>query len=336
MFNRFYAVFKARNLEFWRDRSALGWNLAFPFLLVFGFAFAFSGDDKASYKFAIIDESHAAEQVIERQLEYVEYVYYSDLQQALQKLNHHQVDIVFSPAAGQYWVNKTSSKGYFSEKLLLSDYPELNKQTVDGRAVRYLDWVLPGILGMNMMFSCLFGVGYVIVRYRKNAVLKRLKATPLLSFEFIAAQVLSRMLIVMAISSFIFVCCDWLFDFYMLGSYWLLVVVAILGALSLVSMGLLVASRSRSEELTGGLLNLVSWPMMMFSGVWFSLEGSPDPVQWFAFALPLTHVLDAARAVMLEGAGLAEISTHLGVLLLMSATFMVTGSILFRWEGDGR
>ncbi|GAB3028941.1 ABC transporter permease [Bowmanella dokdonensis] len=333
MFKRFWAVFKARNLEFFRDRSSLGWNIAFPLLLVVGFAFIFSGDGRAVYKIGLMGEG--ADNGF-FQLEHVEYVPYQDQELALRKLQQHQLDILVDPARSTYWINKSSPSGYFTEQLLLGQLPDYEREVLEGREIRYLDWVMPGILGMNMMFSCLFGVGYVIVRYRKSMVLKRLKATPLRAVEFIAAQILSRLFIVLLITGFVFVACDWMFDFYMLGSYLDLFIVTVLGAAAMIAMGLLMASRSQSEELTGGLLNLISWPMMMLSGVWFSLEGAPQAVQQAANLLPLTHLLDAARAIMNDGAGLLDIQIHLWTLLGMTLLFMGLGAGLFRWHGEGR
>ena len=97
-------------------------------------------------------------------------------------------------------------------------------------------------------------------------------------------------------------------------------------------LGLLVAARLASEEFAGGLLNLLTWPMMLLSGVWFSLEGTHTVVQKAAQVLPLTHLVDGARAIMTEGAGLVDIAPHLLVLGLMSAVFLLIGSLIFRWE----
>lgn len=184
------------------------------------------------------------------------------------------------------------------------------------------------------MFSCLFGVGYVIVRYRKNAVLKRLKATPLSALEFVSAQLVSRLFIVMFMSSVVYIGCNIFFDFYMLGSYFDLFIIAVLGAFSLITLGLLVASRSKSEELIGGLLNLSSWPMMLLSGVWFSLEGAPNAVKVFADFLPLTHLVAGARKIITEGATLADISHHVSILMIMSVVFLSLGAYLFSWNTE--
>lgn len=331
---RFYAIFKARNLEFFRDRSSLAWSIVFPILLLVGFALVFSGDGKDVYKVGVVSKVESSEFL---QTRYVEFVDYENSKLALDKLRQHKLDLLVDYESMQYWLNETSPNGYFMEKILFqSSQLEWQKRSVSGRQIRYVDWVLPGILGMNMMFGCLFGVGYVIVRYRKNMVLKRLNATPVTALEFLTAQILSRLFIVIALSGFVFAGCNFIFDFYMLGSYLDLLIVGLLGAMALIALGLLVASRSRSEELTGGLLNLATWPMMILSGVWFSLEGSPDFIQQIAAFLPLTHLVEGARAIMTDGASLWDIQHHLWVLLGMTIVFLSLGAALFRWEGDGR
>lgn len=340
MGRRFWAVFRARNLEFVRDRSSMSWNLMFPFLILLGFAFIFDGEDKPRYKVGVLTEGASADTLPDshplKDLRFIEFVSYADVDVAKQKVSQHGVDLVIEPESRRYYVNEFSPSGYFVEQLLLGQTDTYTRIPADGREIRYLDWVLPGILGMNMMFSSLFGVGYVIVRYRKSAVLKRLQATPLSAFEFLLAQVSSRLFIVLFTSVIIFVVCDWMFDFYMLGSYLTLLLIAILGALSMISLGLLVASRSGSEELTGGMLNLISWPMMILSGVWFSLEGAPDFIRLMAQFLPLTHVVDAARAVMTEGADLVSLQYNIGVLIVMTILFLGLGAGLFKWQGDAR
>ena len=337
-FKRFFAVLIARNLEFWRDKSSLAWNFIFPVLLVAGFAVVFGDNNKAEFKIGVLQPELqiTISQHPFLQTRYLEFVPYQSEAVALRKLQHHQLDLLIDLPAGRYWLNDSSPKGYLAEKLLLQLEPHAKKATVSGQQIRYVDWALPGILGMNMMFSCLFGVGYVLVRYRKNSVLKRLQATPLTALEFIAAQVVSRLVIVLVIASSIYLGCNWLFDFVMLGSYLDLLLVTVFGAMAMISLGLLIASRSRSEELTGGLLNMASWPMMILSGVWFSLEGGPPALQWFADLLPLTHLVAAARAIMTDGAGLAELVYPLSVLTGMIGLFLSAAALLFRWQGDGR
>ncbi|MDX2368163.1 MAG: ABC transporter permease [Colwellia sp.] len=335
---RFFAVFKARNIEFFRDKSSLGWNLFFPVLLLVGFSFIFSGDGRSAYKIGWVEETKERQGETQqnpfKETRYIDFIHYKDIDVAKSKLSHHTIDLVIANQSRRYWVNDESVKSYLVEKIFSDKLEGYTRLQTSGAKIRYVDWVLPGILGMNMMFSCLFGVGYVIVRYRKNAVLKRLKATPLSAFEFVSAQLLSRLFIVMCTSVIVYSGCNLLFDFFMLGSYFDLFIIGMLGAFCLISLGLLVASRSKSEELIGGLLNVTSWPMMMLSGVWFSLEGAPPALKVFADFLPLTHLVAGAREVITEGATLGDISYHVNCLLLMSALFLSLGAYLFSWNAE--
>lgn len=334
IFKRFLAVLGARNKEFLRDTSALGWNILFPVLIVAGFAFAFSGEGRALYKVAVYQGSNPAQtESAFLQTRYIQFLPVSDLDQAKQKLEHHQFDMLLDRAAHAYWINVSSPSGYMLERILQGTSPgEYTRQNVDTRPIRYVDWLLPGVLAMNMMFSALFGVGYVIVRYRKNGVLKRFRATPLSAFEFLAAQVISRLWIIMAITIVVYIGTDLFIDFTMNGSYLNLLLVFTLGAICLISLALLVASRIASEEFAGGALNMLSWPMMFLSGVWFSVEGLHPLLQKLALALPLTHVIDASRAIMIDGAGLADVSGNLITLVGMTVLFLAIGAKFFRWE----
>jgi ABC-type multidrug transport system permease subunit len=252
------------------------------------------------------------------------------------KLRHHQLDLLVKPGTPlEYWVNDASPKGYLAEKIMLGVVPAKPapaRRPIEGKPIRYVDWLVSGLLSMNMMFSALFGVGYVLVRYRKNGVLKRLKATPLRAVEFLAAQVASRLVLIMGVFAVVYHGADFFLRFQRLGSLFDLYFVFALGSTCLVSLGLLVAARVRSEELAGGVLNMLSWPMMFLSGVWFSLEGAPKGLRLFADLMPLTHLIDAARAIMTEGATLSQVSFHLYVLAAMTAAFLALGSWLFLWE----
>jgi ABC-type polysaccharide/polyol phosphate export permease len=339
--SRIAAVFFARNREYLRDRSAMAWNFLFPVLVVVGFAYAFSGNPQPIFKVGVLLPSGATLESLRPQDSFlstpqVEWVAIADggssaaRESALGKLSHHAYDLLWSPS--RYWVNESSPKGQVLERLLRSESPAIPRETVQGRAVRYVDWLISGLLAMNMMFSALFGVGYNIVRYRKTGVLKRLKATPLRAWEFLVAQVGSRIILLSVVSSIVYGGTHALVHFQMRGSYLDLIVVLLLGATCLVSLGLLVASRISSEEFAGGLLNLLSWPMIFLSGVWFSLEGAHPIVQAAAKVLPLTHVIDAARAIMIDGATLSQVFPQIGALAAMTAAFLALGAWSFRWE----
>lgn len=298
---RIGALFYARTLEFVRDRAALVWNLLFPLLLVIGFSLIFSGPPKPLVQIGVVGELPATYAPL-RAVPLLKIIPYDEASRGQLKVRHHQLDLLLSPAGGRYWVNPDAPQGAMAEYLLRQAVQvPLQRETLSGRAIRYGDWLLPGVIGMNLMFSGLFGVGFVIVRYRKNGVLKRLRATQLGALEFLFAQLLSRVLITLVVSLLVFCAAYWLLDVPLIGSGWLLLVIALAGGTAMASLGLLIAARLQNEELASGLLNLISLPMMFLSGVWFSLEGAPAWLQQLAARLPLSQIIEAARAVMLEG-----------------------------------
>lgn len=333
---RFFAILHARNMEFIRDKSSFGWNIFFPLLLVLGFAAVFSGEPKPMFKVGVTGNIASVKSADAEffNTKYVQFISVDNLDRAIDKVDHFQLDMLIDLRNGKrYWINVNAPNGYILERML-NKSTDSNYQRIElqGREIRYVDWVVPGILAMNMMFSCLFGVGYVIVRYRKNGFLKRLKATPLRPFEFLLAQMISRLILIQIITTAVFVGCNYFIHFEMRGSYINLFLISALGAVCMISLGLLVAARLSSEEFAGGILNLLTWPMMLLSGVWFSLEGTNPLVRKVAQFLPLTHLVDGARAIMTEGAGFFDIAPQLTILLIMTSIFLIVGSLIFRWE----
>ena len=346
MWRRIFAVFVARNREFYRDHAGLGWNIFMPILMVLAFAFIFSGDPQAQFKVGVITADGTLPQPPTGllALDHVQFVPFTDPESAALKVERHQIDLLVDVRGvpTTYWVNLESPRGYLAERLLLGaeggnvETPDQGtgpvRRTVSGAAVSYADWVLPGVLAMNVMFSSLWGVGWVIVRYRKNGVLRRLKATPLSPFEFLTAQVLSRLLVVMSASLVVYTGATLLLDFPMRGSYVALALIYAGGALCLISLGLIVSARLRTEELADGILNLISWPMLLLSGVWFSMEGTSAAARFLSQLAPLTHVVDAARRVMIDGAMVVDVLPQIVLLVGLALAFLALAAWLFRWE----
>ncbi len=336
---RLLAILRARLREFYRDTASWAWNLLMPVLILIGFAFIFSGDTQPLYRLAVIGDPQLMDSLL-RDADFVERIRLSPTarDQALVKLQRHQYDLLLDVTVEppRYWINSQSDKGRVMEQLLLNR-PAVNdgrfqRAEVSGKDLRYVDWVMPGVLAMNMMFSCLWGVGWVVVRYRKNGVLRRLQATPLTAFEFLSAQVLARMVIVVFVTSAVIIGANALVGFVMRGSWWTLALVFTTGALCLTSLGLIVATRLKTEEVAEGLLNLMSWPMMILSGVWFSMESAHPVAQAISAALPLTWLVDAARRVMLDGAGVAEVAGDLMLMSLTTLLLLGVSARLFRWS----
>ena len=337
MWNRIYALFVARNTEFFRDRSALAWSVLLPVLIIIGFAYAFTEENPEKFKVALITSSqNSIANDRFKSTRFVKFIEVGEIDSSLRKIERHQVDLLFDANTLNYWVNQTSPNGYIVEKLLIAAFANsgqaLRRNLLQGDAVRYLDWVIPGVIAMNMMWGALFGIGYVIVRYRKMGVLKRLRATPVTPVEFLTAQIMSRLWLLLVLNVLIYVGMDYFVDFRMNGSYLDLFIVFTLGCICLICCGLVIAARISSEEVANGLLNLISWPMMFLSGIWFSLEGAHPWMQKLALILPLTHVTDAAREIMIDGAGLTQIADHLLVLGGTSVVLLVIGAKIFRWE----
>ncbi|GIU16953.1 MULTISPECIES: ABC transporter permease [unclassified Shewanella] len=326
--NALLALISARNLEFCRDKSALGWSLLFPIIIVIALVLVFDDDNPSLYQLGVYGEVPKLEQV--KALKHIEIIYYQDLEQAKHKVSRHLIDGLLS--GDSYWVNPDSAQGYILEQVILGKLPELQKSAITGKAVRHVEWLLPGIIGMNMMFSALYGVGYVVVRYRRTGVLKRLKVTPLSAWQFLASQLLSRLGATVLSAIIVFAVIALMFDIRSQGNMLLLVLNTLLGSAAMISIGLLVASRTRSDELCNGLLNVISWPMMFLSGIWFSLEGSTPWVRFLADCLPLTHMNDANRAVIIDGAGLFDISDHLMFLVAITLVCLGAASRSFRWD----
>jgi ABC-2 type transport system permease protein len=346
-FKRFWAIFNARNKEFFRDRAAFGWNFIFPFLIVAGFAIIFGNKGYTQLKIGVFPHEQKTVEIRNIELpenlkntRHISFIGFKDLQEGLDKLKHHRIDILLKAGSltHQYWVSDSSPKGYIAEKVFRASLvPEQDKdiaekKEIKGQEIRYIDWLFPGILAMNMMFSALWGVGYVVVRYRKNGVLKRLKATPLTALEYLSAQMFSRLFLLMFTLVVLWIGSELVLSLKVAGSYFDLLLIFFLGSLSLTSLGLILASRGTSEEFTTGILNFISWPMMFLSEVWFSLEGAPQWVKTISQIFPLTHMLTAARKVMNDEATLIDVTPELTVLTLMTLVSLTIGALMFSWN----
>ncbi|MBW1865672.1 MAG: ABC transporter permease [Deltaproteobacteria bacterium] len=344
---RTWIMFKARNREFFRDRAAFGWNFLFPFLIVAGFGVIFGAKTYTAYNIGLFPHETGAVSPAQvqipaglRDMRYIKFIGIPTKAEGLDKLQHHKIDFLLKlgDPPYEYYVSDASPKGYVMEQIFKSSLipPDFQtgaqKKEIQGTAIRYLDWLFPGVLAMNMMFSALWGVGYVVVRYRKNGVLKRLKVTPLTAFEYLSAQALSRIFLLMFTLVVVWLGCDFIFSFVVLGSYVDLILIFFLGSTSLTALGLVLASRGTSEEFTTGILNFISWPMMFLSEVWFSLEGAPRWIKGVSQIFPLTHILTAVRKIMHDGAGLMDISVEIIILTLMTLAFLTLGAVMFSWN----
>jgi len=343
--HRIWAMFVARNHEFLRDKATFGWNFLFPFLLIVGLGLVFNGKEHQQFKVGVFPVTTESVVLTDttlpksfQQEKLVTFLPITDQKSGEQKLSRLKIDLLVdgTSVTHAYWINDSSPNGALAEKIFLASLlppaRAAEKKVVEGQQMRYIDWLFPGVLAMNMMFSALWGVGYIVVRYRKNGTLKRLKATPLTPFEYLTAQMLSRIFLLMFTLVVVWFGVDLIFHFQMQGSYLLTLFIFFLGGLNLCSIGLILAARGTSEEFTSGILNFISMPMMLLSEVWFSLEGAPKWVVSLSQLFPLTHLLKAARSVMNEGATYPEVQGECAILILTTILFLLIASTIFSWN----
>ena len=197
---------------------------------------------------------------------------------------------------------------------------------------RYVDFLVPGLLGMNLMGTGMWGVGCSLVVARNGKLLKRLVAAPAKRSQLLAAQLLSRLIFLIPEAGALLLFAYFLMSVPLRGSLLTLCAVSLLGALAFTGLGLLTAARPRTIEGVSGLMNLVMVPMWVFSGIFFSTERFPDAIQPFVQALPLTALNDALRAVMLEGASLAGVGSELLNLSVWGVVSFAIALKVFRWQ----
>jgi ABC-2 type transport system permease protein len=197
---------------------------------------------------------------------------------------------------------------------------------------RYIDFLIPGLLGMNLMGGGLWGIGFVIVDMRVRKLLKRLVATPMRRRDFLLSMMGSRIAFMLPEVALLLLAGAMLFHVGVRGSLVTLVAVCLLGAVSFAGLGLLVACRAQKIETVSGLMNVVMLPMWLLSGIFFSSERFPAALQPLIRVLPLTMLNDALRAVMLEGAGLASQAARIGGLVAWGAVSFVLALRWFRWN----
>ena len=332
----------ARLREFVREPEALFWIVVFPILMAcaLGIAFRSRGDeplvvgvvqDAASAQVAealgrsagVRVEPVPADRIaLALQRAEVQVVveggtpptYHLDPTRAESRLARRTVDDLLQRAAGR------------ADAFTGRDEP------VEAVGSRYIDWLVPGLLGMNVMSTGLWGLAFSIVHARTRKLLKRLVASPMRRRDYLLAQVLGRLVFLVIEAGALLAFGALAFGVPMRGSGVLLAATCLCGALAFGGVGLLVASRARTLEAVSGLVNLVMLPMWLLSGVFFSASNFPAGMQPVIQALPLTALNDALRAVMLEGAGLAQVASDLALMSAWGLGCFAVALRVFRWR----
>jgi ABC-2 type transport system permease protein len=209
---------------------------------------------------------------------------------------------------------------------------ETSDQIVRERGSRYIDFLLPGLLAMNLMGSGIWGTGFAVVDARRKKLLKRLAATPMARSDYLASFLLAQLVLLVVEVGSILLFGVLAFGVPVRGSLASLAAMCVAGSLAFGALGLLAAARPRTIEGASGLMNFVMFPMWVLSGVFFSASRFPDVMQPLIRALPLTALVDALRAIMLEGAGLTAVSGQLAVLAIWLVVGFGVALKVFRWQ----
>jgi ABC transporter DrrB family efflux protein len=332
----------ARAREFYREPEAVFWVFGFPVVLAFALGIAFRSRGPDELRIGVVqgpgDAGVAA--VIDRAPALAARVLDStEAQVALRAGRIALLVLPGEPLGYRYDSTRTESR---LARLEVDDIVQRARGRRDPAAVRderittpgsrYIDFLIPGLLGMNLMGSGLWGVGFSVVQARSKGLLKRFMATPMRKSHYLLAFVLSRlMFLVLEIAALVGF--GWvMFRVGVRGSLLALGAITVLGALSFAGLGLLVASRARTVEAVSGLMNLVMLPMWILSGTFFSYARFPDAMLPFVRALPLTALNDSLRAVMIDGASLVSLARPLAVVTIWGATSFAIALRTFRWR----
>jgi ABC-type multidrug transport system permease subunit len=205
-------------------------------------------------------------------------------------------------------------------------------QLVHETGARYIDFVVPGLLGMNLMGSAMWGLGFSIVDARQKKLLKRMVASPMPRWQFLASFLLSRLLLLIVEVVVFLGFSRLVFGVPFRGALWELALLCVLTSLSFSAIGLLVSSRAKTMEAVSGLMNLVMLPMWILSGIFFSATRFPAVIQPLVRALPLTAAIDALRGNMLQGMSLGQLAAPVAILLAWAAAAFAVSLRIFRWR----
>ena len=332
--------------EFIREPEAVFWTFIFPILLAAGLGIAFRQRGPDIVQVGVVGGTTATSALVESlsRDSALRITAYDD-SAAARALRTGQVALLVIPGSAKDSVRYVYDRGRseaVSARVLVDRAVQTGAGRVDPVRVadtyvteagsRYIDFLIPGLLGMNLMGSSIWGLGFSIVTARSKKLLKRLMATPMSRAQYLFSYLCSRLVFLFLEVVTLVGFGHWAFGVPLRGSLVTLFLICVLGAVSFGGLGLLTASRARTTEAVSGIMNFIMLPMWIFSGVFFSSANFPHVVQPYIRILPLTAVNDALRANMLEGASLAGVAPELLIILVWGVVSFFAALKLFRWR----
>jgi ABC-2 type transport system permease protein len=211
-------------------------------------------------------------------------------------------------------------------------YYNLESQNTDSRNLKYIDFLVPGIVALSIMQMSVFSVAFVFADYKEKGVLKRLLATPMKPYEFVTANVVTRLLVALVQAAFLIAVGVIIFKAQVIGSYWALLPIVVLGAVMFLGLGFTVSGFANTVEAVPAIANLVVFPMLFLGGTFFPIDTMPDWLQKIANFLPLTYLSDSMREVMINGASLADVQANLWWMAGWAVVLVVAANFSFGFE----
>lgn len=326
--------------EFLREPEALFWVFIFPIILAAGLGIAFRNRPPEVLQIGAVTPSLSRSLRTEKLLSVREF----NPETGLQALRAGKVALLAVPGpngAVVYEYDDTNPEGRTARMLAdravqraagRVDPVGANDRILREPGSRYIDFLIPGLLGMNLMSSGIWGLGFTIVDSRRKKLIKRLVATPMPRHYYLLSFALSRLLMLGVEVGVLIGFGAFVFQVPVRGSLFDMAVLCLVSSFAFGSLGLLIASRAQTIEAVSGIMNVVMMPMWIVSGVFFSAQRFPDFVQPLIRVLPLTAVIDALRANMLQGAGIVQLAPQLGILGCWTIVCFSVALKIFRWR----
>jgi len=363
--NQLYQLTLTQFLETIREPEVLFWGIVFPVLISIGLGLAFTQSSDAKFRVALVEKqatmldsllnvyAHSTQKqgktvymwkIADKTLGNTEFSFIrDDWKSAIVALKRGEADVIITDSLGRerYHFDPHNSQAqliYMKLSYLLK-YPSNETNTEHAsiepltlKGVRYIDFLIPGLIALGILSSIMWGISYSIIERRSQKLLRRMVATPMKKSNFLIAMMFVRIVmnIVEALVLFLFA---WLFfGIHIQGNIGALFVLFMAGNVAFAGVAVVVSSRTSKTEVGTGWINAVQMPMMILSGIFFSYQNFPEWSLGFIRALPLTALSDGIRSIFNEGAGWMEIISPTIALSVFGIICFVVGTKLFKWN----
>ena len=350
--------------EFFREPGALFWTFIFPILMAWGLGIAFTQKDTLIRNVAVISGEQKLKKIpllLAQEKQGVEtdtinthkvtvnnkkmgnsafQFLFTDQSNALQMMKKGKISLFlserndtiiyhFDPTNTEARLMQLQLETFFTEGQISVDESRIEPMTSTG--TRYIDFLIPGLIAMGIMNSCLWGISYSLIDKRSKKLLRRMIATPMKKWHFLLAQLLTRIILTLLETAALILFANLYFNVQIDGDITALFAVILAGNAAFIGIAILISSRTANPHVGGGLINFVSMPMMVLSGVFFSYHNFPEWTIPYIQALPLTAFADSIRTIMIEGAGWNDTLIPMISLFAIGAITYLSGLKIYKW-----